>query len=1821
MSSLETLVAALNESLTPSSSPPCEALVECTASSFGKTFIGNVAQKLNWSADQIAMSDQLFTTTFFTLASVNGLVTEQVDQADVPQLVFTTSSLIQYIEYLTYMLGALRLFITDLQQNVEAAINNNIDPNAYIASVTALHEFAQLTQYVVVHFDTEIPLAKNAIQVPALSEQLNPVFSAVVQLYNYAGSIYNDISQQNDPSANVQPFKEIVDQLMQVIPALITMITEIKDKLMKTVISMYPEPAYDEFQQFLKSFAKSAALMVLINVVVGMYNQSSFHLTLSVLKILTEQLHIIISKVTRLLRFRGDFEPSVKQIRAAHKTMGEIFKPLIENMIQTVPMLPVAIKAEAEKSVVEVFQTVQKFFEEFPNRFDNLLETLKKDRRFSVFQGVDDVANSAITQEAIPLIESTVQLTSQILAVETSIEKITASVQAISTNYTKFTAYITNAINTADDHNYKARLTRQRDYITSCLNQFVAEFKTFTSNPDNFLFKTLAGAYAANFALSTLTLDLHPILSAKLSEVRDLLITGLIQFYKSNLKVIIEILSLCYQRSETLKPEDKAKFDVIFPYVMSTIQEATPKFLQTSDTSNPDSFTQCIHESDKVHNILVPFLDTLNSSDDQSLSTAKVLLATVNRILVQLSSTFRYALLLSFHVESESFIAYIVPFLDIVQSLFAVQTDMVYQRFLTNKKPIDEKIDEIRAAFETLPPLGVYEASYMDKLSQLIHPTLVLCLTVITDANPLTRSSGKNPMFKKCNQMLGLCITSLKNLFGFKYAAIVDMRCALPSTAVKGYDIRDTATKVGQNLADLVQKLQSDPQSTPSVANAIARDLYKIYEVMVPHEEMKEAAEKLKKHADDIDDLVVKFSMGDQFVTQELVNTIQEVGQAVQHLQQLGQSLIDTVNKAAQPAQEDKNFTPEQAQKVLVETGKVVDAKGKAVADAPQIPSEKEVNDIFMLVNSSPEYEKVRGPMNSVVDALKKKVETFRELAKQYNENPSPEILEKMKKIAAEIKEAQEVIQRGAKFNEADATPEAIEKAQPTEKSSLQDAANFAFMLQAATNEMFSKDSQEAKTLQQIINEGVAQFAAGQPQGLAKLQLVAMAQQRDMQEVEQEVASEVKEAAARGDVKVLGELIPKLLIADQIYKVMNPATAQQHSAATNEAREVLLRVLEKGIAPEDIPAIVAAVEQFEAALHGGMSQNTAEISDSQLSDTVMDLNTDITTSVSKTINDLKKLTANDKAKLDTQIHSIKHKSISLVSSTLVAAIRRAAALNKDDVEDLTSEVDKLLDNLKSFEKTATDSLTSTNKATAVRNVGKVQRDITINLSTISSLCDNFVEIDQTHDECYTGDALQLTLSTLRLAAVCDAPASSKASIFKTVIESVKENFATLKDRAIKLLTGTEDLQPITDLLNVLEGKVNGFNGENITFDNVIETVKSINEIRSGIDQALNTEVKQLPEFVSKLPFRFSPAANKPGQPRPVADIMKDAEHFYNLHAKALEKLSEVLNNTRSTGDDILAALNEYHQAANRLLQNAEQMRNSTWNPACQSRLLSTHTNLISIGDAAIDACRARFLAQDNWRNAIVAFIEQANEASKNVKDASQAAYDAIQQDLSATNEAEKELIIAAQNIQKSQGRLMSFKSQAEDQKVQLGANYIGVEIIDVSAPILNTSARLIEAAQAQMKYCLARKPNLENQTGMINTARNLVDSLDLIIVAAEAIVNNDPDAINKVLAACNIISSAIAHFQAECRQKEGSLELNDVIQKITDQIQETIVHVRNFGETAQRKQQEEAQKDVKQSSRALNKMIEKLNAEAKVVEAKRALEDAENKLKIARQKK
>jgi uncharacterized coiled-coil protein SlyX len=91
----------------------------------------------------------------------------------------------------------------------------------------------------------------------------------------------------------------------------------------------------------------------------------------------------------------------------------------------------------------------------------------------------------------------------------------------------------------------------------------------------------------------------------------------------------------------------------------------------------------------------------------------------------------------------------------------------------------------------------------------------------------------------------------------------------------------------------------------------------------------------------------------------------------------------------------------------------------------------------------------------------------------------------------------------------------------------------------------------------------------------------------------------------------------------------------------------------------------------------------------------------------------------------------------------------------------------------------------------------------------------------------------------------------------------------------------------------------------------------------------------------------------------------------------------------------------------------------------------------------------------------------------------------------------------------------------------------------------------------------------------------------------------------------------VAHFLAECNQKSGKPELNEVMTKVVDSIQGMIKQLRTFCERAYENAEkaQEAAKPAKQ----LNSFIEKLNAETAVADARKVLEAAELKLKKLRQ--
>lgn len=456
---------------------------------------------------------------------------------------------------------------------------------------------------------------------------------------------------------------------------------------------------------------------------------------------------------------------------------------------------------------------------------------------------------------------------------------------------------------------------------------------------------------------------------------------------------------------------------------------------------------------------------------------------------------------------------------------------------------------------------------------------------------------------------------------------------------------------------------------------------------------------------------------------------------------------------------------------------------------------------------------------------------------------------------------------------------------------------------------------------------------------------------------------------------------------------------------------------------------------------------------------------------------------------------------------------------------------------------------------------------------------------------------------------------------KKIMKPLNESLQKFRNSTGNAVKGAEEESAIMKQIGELENLLNAnlSNPEKIDPNCPQEGYQLISDIRHAIDEALNTEVVAQPKAVSSLPFRYTvPQANQNAAPASTQELLPHIEAAAKKIQDNLQSFTSVLNNAKSSADSITGSLSSFHDSVSKLIEPLDRMIASTWNPQSQNQLTQARQALIASADYSIDTTRNRLLGSEGWRDDISMFNGSANDSIDQVLQAARKAFELAKADLSVTNEAERELVKAAQSVSESQKRLASMKSVAQEKKIAHGEGYLGLDIIDISAPILSTAAKLIETAQAQTKFLLKRDPNLPNTKGLVKTAQDLVESLTLITVAAECTVNNEPDCISKVLAASNLVSSSAAHFLAEVYQKNGSPDLNAAMESITGSIQGLVKQLRAFGEAAQRQQSEKNAASAVPSAQKLSSMIQKLNAEAKVVEARRALEEAELKLKKTR---
>ena len=552
-------------------------------------------------------------------------------------------------------------------------------------------------------------------------------------------------------------------------------------------------------------------------------------------------------------------------------------------------------------------------------------------------------------------------------------------------------------------------------------------------------------------------------------------------------------------------------------------------------------------------------------------------------------------------------------------------------------------------------------------------------------------------------------------------------------------------------------------------------------------------------------------------------------------------------------------------------------------------------------------------------------------------------------------------------------------------------------------------------------------------------------------------------------------------------------------------------------------------------------------------ETIPDFVMDLTSSVVDCSNELLQQVKSDSLTTNS-IMDVKSKAMDIATTALIAASKRIGSA------DVSEEIEQLMKSITNLE----NSIPNGSRA-----IGKANRDVTLSLNKLADTCDEIIAMPKSKPlECdkFEQTATQMMKEVARITRLSSAKNKTLAErTFKKVKSSLQTTFAELKSTVAK--TKKADSQDeIEDMINGLEATFSQFTKpEEITIDTAANSFSTICQIRRKMNEVMAGDSQPHPELVAQLPYRFTPKV--------LAQV--DSQ-------EAISSISEQLSNFLSaaesvTGNELIEALNKFQDSLSLLYANARV------------------NEVLRAGDQAIIIVKSKLLGDPSWHT-------QSKQLRSITDEAIAAALKAKAPDNAAQIPLEESISTLETSIQ----QLQILQQKASAIKAKDGP-YVGYDLVYAVTPVVSTIKTIVEKAAAQNQHLKKDFDLVIEQCKRINTF-----TLNIVSAVRDA-VDSKPGASKVASENAVSIGRSAQELSSVYQRNGGNVELTNAMMSLSANVSKTAERIASVKETIELpKKKQEVTSTVDAPRR--NNLLERLKAEAKVVEARRKLENAKKAL-------
>lgn len=714
---LQDLLNALNLSITPFNTSLPESSVQLTAMSFGSMMIKNEADTFNWPEEYLEQAGRIFCTSLFTNSIVFGMPTSQYDEM-LTQIIYSSSTLCYYYDNLILFINSIKNFINHFTKSVTASISGEINDGEFTDIAMTLVKYLMKIQILAASVDMEAPFVPSEFDLPKLSPIIEQFTGLIVKCIKDSDQI-KVLHNQEQPITDAEAIlNESAESVLKSVDQNVELITNLKNKINNHFISSYNEPVFQDFQQYLQRISILSSKIAMIAIRLALFDKDEFINTLQKLQSFTNNIFYIESPITTIMRFRGDFDKSIEQAKQNQIQLVRSLKSLPEILNVSLSKAPTPFIDFINSLLPQLLKDLVTEVKIYPTKLDNVINFMKSDRRFSVFQGIKLNTSSIIVEKAKATVEATGILVKQILKDKSQINEIVQTIQTISNEFTSFNAFFVDYISQEMNLETKMKMILQKDTIFFTMTEFAQNFQIFQQMPGNNLLRVKVGILASKLLLSFTSLSNHSIMLHQISSLRSILTDSIIEFFPQNMKILLELFSLFINRIKDFPEHAGQIYIAVLSVFMTSVRDSVGIFT-ISSPNDPLQVINCINECDKIQSLLYAMCYGLEKAElPNDIQNGVCLLGFYAFIIKNLADDLRYCLQLSYVHATDSFVSTLESFVEVVSNTSALQAaDDLKDKIKTLISPIREKLNNT-------PPFGKYDFAYLDEIVKSFIPIM-----------------------------------------------------------------------------------------------------------------------------------------------------------------------------------------------------------------------------------------------------------------------------------------------------------------------------------------------------------------------------------------------------------------------------------------------------------------------------------------------------------------------------------------------------------------------------------------------------------------------------------------------------------------------------------------------------------------------------------------------------------------------------------------------------------------------------------------------------------------------------------------------------------------------------------------------------------------------------------------------------------------------------------------------------------------------------------------------------------------------------------------